>query len=108
MYKIPFLSIELIPEAIIYFSNSVRVANELGRGDAKAVKFSIKVLMSTSSIIGSFFFILCLVFGDKLGYLFTHEVAVVESISDLSFLLALTILLGSIFPVLSGMFYYSN
>ncbi|KAK4481813.1 hypothetical protein RD792_012724 [Penstemon davidsonii] len=80
----------------------VRVANELGRGDAKAVKFSIKVLMSTSVSIGLFFWILCLVFGSKIGYLFTSEEEVVQSVSDLSLLLAFTVLLGSIFPVLSG------
>ncbi|KAL8493535.1 hypothetical protein ACS0TY_024651 [Phlomoides rotata] len=80
----------------------VRVANELGRGDAKATKFSIKVLLTTSSLIGLFFWILCLVFGAKIGYLFTNEEEVVQSISDLSLLLAFTVLLGSIFPVLSG------
>lgn len=80
----------------------MRVANELGRGDAKAAKFSIKVLMSTSAIIGLFFWILCLVFSKKIGYLFTSEEEVAQSVSDLSLLLAFTVLLGSIFPVLSG------
>ncbi|KAH6818635.1 MATE efflux family protein [Perilla frutescens var. frutescens] len=80
----------------------VRVANELGRADAKATKFSIKVLLSTSSLIGLFFWILCLVMRDKIGYLFTNEVEVAETVSDLSLLLAFTVLLGSIFPVLSG------
>ncbi|KAK3014300.1 hypothetical protein RJ639_008871 [Escallonia herrerae] len=41
----------------------VRVSNELGKGNAKAAKFSIKVLLGTSVIIGVFFFILCLAFG---------------------------------------------
>ncbi|GER52581.1 MATE efflux family protein [Striga asiatica] len=80
----------------------VRVANELGRGDAKAVKFSIKVLMSTSISIGIFFWIICLVFRDKLGYLFTDDRQVAQAVSDLSLLLAFTVLLASIFPVLSG------
>ncbi|KAI3444232.1 hypothetical protein Pfo_000897 [Paulownia fortunei] len=80
----------------------VRIANELGRGDAKAAKFSIKVLMSTSALIGLFFWILCLVFSKKIGYLFTNEEEVAQSVSDLSLLLAFTVLLGSIFPVLSG------
>lgn len=87
---------------LLQLSCSVRVANELGRGDAKATKFSIKVLLTTSSVIGLFFWILCLVFGAKIGYLFTNEDEVVQSISDLSLLLAFTVLLGSIFPVLSG------
>ncbi|KAH6820846.1 MATE efflux family protein [Perilla frutescens var. hirtella] len=80
----------------------VRVANELGRGDARALKFSIKVVMSTSVSIGVLFFILCLVLSKNMGYLFTNDEAVVQSISELSVLLAFTLLLGSIFPVLSG------
>ncbi|KAK6159017.1 hypothetical protein DH2020_006331 [Rehmannia glutinosa] len=88
--------------AISAFSVCVRAANELGRGDAKAVKFSIKVLLSTSVVIGLLFWILCLVFGHKLGYLFTDEKEVVKSVSDLSFLLAFSVLFNSIYPVFSG------
>ncbi|KAH6817573.1 MATE efflux family protein [Perilla frutescens var. frutescens] len=84
----------------------VRVANELGRGDARALKFSIKVVMSTSVSIGVLFFILCLVLSKNMGYLFTNDEAVVQSISELSVLLAFTLLLGSIFPVLSGVSSY--
>ncbi|CAI9761227.1 unnamed protein product [Fraxinus pennsylvanica] len=83
-------------------SACVRVANELGRGDAKAVKFSIKVLITTSVSIGLFFWILCLIFGNKIGYLFTNDEEVAHSISDLSPLLAFSVLLNSIYPVLSG------
>ncbi|XP_011070196.1 protein DETOXIFICATION 24-like [Sesamum indicum] len=80
----------------------VRIANELGRGDAKAAKFSIRVLMSTSVAIALFFWILCMAFSNKLGYLFTNEEEVAQTVSDLSLLLAFTVLLGCIFPVLSG------
>ncbi|XP_057785869.1 protein DETOXIFICATION 24-like [Salvia miltiorrhiza] len=80
----------------------VRVANELGSGDAKAVRFSIKVIMGTSVTMGVLFWIFCLAFGNKIGYLFTNEEEVAETISRLSVLLAFTVLLGSIFPVLSG------
>ncbi|KAL0346085.1 UNVERIFIED_CONTAM: protein DETOXIFICATION 24 [Sesamum radiatum] len=80
----------------------VRIANELGRGDAKATKFSIKVLITTSVVIGVFFTILCLVFGHNIGYLFTNDVEVAESVSNLSVLLAISVLLNSIYPVLSG------
>ncbi|KAH7853529.1 hypothetical protein Vadar_003636 [Vaccinium darrowii] len=86
-----------------YFSwDSVRVANELGRGDAKAVKFSIKVIMSTSVVLGSVFFILCLIFGRNIGYLFTTNEEVAETVAELSVLLAFTMLFNSIQPVLSG------
>ncbi|KAL0383342.1 UNVERIFIED_CONTAM: protein DETOXIFICATION 24 [Sesamum calycinum] len=83
-------------------SATVRVANELGKGDAKATKFSIKVLISTSVMIGLLFCILCLVFGNKLGYFFTNEEEVAQTVSDLSLLLAFSVLLTSIYPVLSG------
>ncbi|XP_031394025.1 protein DETOXIFICATION 20-like [Punica granatum] len=81
---------------------SVRVSNELGRGDAKAAKFSIKVILGTSISIGVIFWILCLVFGRQIGYIFTSEEAVAEEVASLSVLLAFSILLNSVQPVLSG------
>lgn len=80
----------------------VRVANELGRGDAKAVRFSINVLVSTSVLIGLVFFAMCLIFGKQIGYLFTNEKDVVDAVADLSTLLSFSILLNSIYPILSG------
>ncbi|KAG8367763.1 hypothetical protein BUALT_Bualt16G0106600 [Buddleja alternifolia] len=80
----------------------VRIANELGRGDAKATRFSIKVLIITSVVIGVFFTIICLVLGNTLGFLFTNDVEVANTVSSLSLLLAISVLLNSIYPVLSG------
>ncbi|KAD4982678.1 hypothetical protein E3N88_19349 [Mikania micrantha] len=80
----------------------VRVANELGRGNAKAVRFSIQVLLGTSSAIGVFFFVLCLVFGEKLAYLFTDDDRVANTVSDLSLLLSVSVLLNSVYPISSG------
>ncbi|KAL0404706.1 UNVERIFIED_CONTAM: protein DETOXIFICATION 24 [Sesamum radiatum] len=88
--------------SISAFSIWVRVANELGRGDAEATKFSIKVLIGTSVMIGLLFWILCLVFGNKFGYLFTNEEEVAQTVSDLSLLLAFSVLFTGIYPVLSG------
>ncbi|KAK6289173.1 hypothetical protein POUND7_000714 [Theobroma cacao] len=84
------------------FSICVRVANELGRGNAKAVKFSIKTILGTSISFGVFFWILCLVFGHRLSYLFTTNEEVAKAVSSLSTLLAFSILLNSVQPVLSG------
>lgn len=81
---------------------SVRIANELGRGDVKATKFSIKVLISTSVVIGVICSVICLAFGHNLGYLFTNDVAVVKAVSNLSYLLCISVLLNSIYPVISG------
>lgn len=86
----------------IFLPNSVRVANELGSGNAKATRFSIKVLISTSLVISIVFFIFCLVFGGKLGYLFTDDEEVARTVADLSLLLAFSVLLNGIYPVLSG------
>ena len=81
---------------------SVRVSNELGKGNAKAVKFSIKVILGTSTCIGVIFWILCLDFGNKISYLFTNDEEIAEAVSSLSTLLAFSILLNSIQPVLTG------
>ncbi|CAI9090649.1 OLC1v1025466C1 [Oldenlandia corymbosa var. corymbosa] len=80
----------------------VRVANELGRGDARAAEFSIKVLFSTSFLIGVFFWAVCLMFGNKIGYLFSNEKEVIDGVSELSVLLAFSILFNGIYLVLSG------
>ena len=82
--------------------DSVRVSNELGRGNSKATKFSIKVILTTTSCIGVFFWLLWFFFHKQISYLFTNDEEVVESISGLSLLLGFTILLNSVQPVLSG------
>lgn len=80
----------------------MRVANELGRGDARAAKFSIKVILCTSVLLGLIFFVLCLIFGHDIAYLLTSNEEVAATVSDLSVLLAFTMLLNSIQPVLTG------
>ncbi|XP_072975901.1 protein DETOXIFICATION 21-like [Typha angustifolia] len=80
----------------------VRVANELGAGSARKAKFSIINVVITSFTIGAVLFMLFLVFRDKLAYIFTESSAVAMAVSDLSPLLAFSLLLNSIQPVLSG------
>ncbi|KAG6692622.1 hypothetical protein I3842_10G123800 [Carya illinoinensis] len=82
--------------AISAFSICVRVSNELGRGDAEAARFSIKVITSTSIGLGVFTWILCLVFGRKIAYMFTSDKDVAESVSDLSIPLSISVLVNSI------------
>jgi MATE family multidrug resistance protein len=81
---------------------SVRVSNELGKGNAKAAIFSIKVILGTSITIGVVFWILCLAFGNKISYWFTSDEEVAEAVSSLSTLLAFSMLLNSVQPVLTG------
>ncbi|KAL9423072.1 hypothetical protein AB3S75_035210 [Citrus x aurantiifolia] len=80
----------------------VRVSNELGRGDAKAAKFSVKVAIATTTVIGFFFSLICLVFSRKLAHLFTSNDEVIESVTSLSVLLAFSVLLNGFQAVLSG------
>ncbi|KAG8478793.1 hypothetical protein CXB51_028688 [Gossypium anomalum] len=80
----------------------VRVANELGRGNAKALKFAIKTIMSESICIGMLFFVLCLGCWRQISYLFTSDEQVAQVISSLSDLLAISVLFNSIQAVLSG------
>jgi MATE family multidrug resistance protein len=81
---------------------SVRVSNELGRGNSKAAKFAIKVVLSISIGIGVIFFALHLAFGKQISYIFTSNEEIAESVSNLSTLLAFSILLNSVQPLLSG------
>eukprot|EP00262_Sarcandra_glabra_P011376 TRINITY_DN2728_c0_g3_i2.p1 TRINITY_DN2728_c0_g3~~TRINITY_DN2728_c0_g3_i2.p1 ORF type:complete len:507 (-),score=62.94 TRINITY_DN2728_c0_g3_i2:283-1737(-) len=80
----------------------VRVANELGRGNAKGAKFAIKVVLSTSLAIGVFFWFLFMALGNVISYAFTSSEEVAKAVSSLSILLAFSVLLNSIQPVLSG------
>ncbi|CAJ1918508.1 unnamed protein product [Sphenostylis stenocarpa] len=81
---------------------SVRVANELGKGSSKAAKFSILVSVLTSLVIGFILFLVFLFLREKLAYIFTSNKDVANAVGDLSPLLAISILLNSIQPVLSG------
>ncbi|XP_073260134.1 protein DETOXIFICATION 24-like isoform X3 [Populus alba] len=95
---LPLLKLSLSSGVMI----CVRVSNELGKGNAKAARFSIKVALVTSVIIGIIFWILCLVFSDEIAHLFTSNEEIAESVSRLHVLLAFSVLLNSIYPVLSG------
>ncbi|XVF42689.1 hypothetical protein PTKIN_Ptkin01aG0384800 [Pterospermum kingtungense] len=81
---------------------SVRVSNELGRGSSKAAKFSIMMTTLTSLAIGFVLFLLFLFLRGRLAYIFTESEEVANAVADLSPLLACSILLNSVQPVLSG------
>ncbi|CAA0837066.1 MATE efflux family protein [Striga hermonthica] len=81
---------------------SVRVSNELGRKDPKAAKFSILMVVFTSFAIAFFLFVFFLLFRERLAYFFTKSNDVAEAVAHLSPLLAFSILLNGVQPVLSG------
>ncbi|BBN70164.1 MATE efflux family protein, partial [Prunus dulcis] len=91
----------MIPLAF-FAGTGVRVANELGAGSGKGAKFATKVAVVTSIIIGLFFWLLIMMFHKEVGYIFTTSEAVLTEVNSLSLLLAFTILLNSVQPVLSG------
>ena len=81
---------------------SVWVSNELGRGSSKAAKFSIVMTVLTSFVIGFLLFLFFLFFRGRLAYIFTESEEVAKAVANLSPLLAVSILLNSVQPVLSG------
>ncbi|CAI9116208.1 OLC1v1017300C1 [Oldenlandia corymbosa var. corymbosa] len=91
----------MIPMAF-FAATGVRVANELGAGNGEGAKFAAKVSVVQSLIIGIFFCGLIMVLQDKIALIFSSSAQVIEAVGDLSYLLAITILLNSVQPVLSG------
>lgn len=80
----------------------VRVSNELGAGNGKGAKFATIVCVVQSSIIGVFFWFLIMLFHNELALIFTNSQPVLDAVNTLSVLLAFTILLNSVQPILSG------
>lgn len=91
----------MIPLAF-FAATGVRVANELGAGNGKAAKFAAVVSVVQSTIIGFIFCVLIMIFCDNFSMIFTSSTDVLKAINKLASLLAATILLNSIQPVLSG------
>lgn len=83
-------------------NNRVRVSNELGAGNGKGAKFATKVSVITSTIIGLMFCVIIMALHDKFAIIFSDSAPVLEEVDRLSWLLAVTILLNSVQPVLSG------
>ena len=78
------------------------MANELGAGSAKAAKFSIVVVVGESLSLGSVLFVMFILFRSGLAYIFTEDPNVASEVAALQPLLAFSILLNSVQPVLSG------
>lgn len=81
---------------------SVRVSNELGAGNARLAKLSVIVVTLTSLSIGVIFMVVVLATRDYFPHLFTNSEAVAKEATRLAILLALTVVLNSVQPVLSG------
>ncbi|XP_010025407.2 protein DETOXIFICATION 27 [Eucalyptus grandis] len=93
---------ELMIPLAFFAATGVRVANELGAGNGKAAKFATAVSVVTSVLIGLVFWFLIMFSQDKLALIFTASKPVLDAVNQLSVLLAFTILLNSVQPILSG------
>ncbi|XP_023552698.1 protein DETOXIFICATION 27-like [Cucurbita pepo subsp. pepo] len=91
----------MIPFAF-FAGSGVRVANELGAGNGKGARFATMVAVGTSVVIGLFFWIIIMKFDTQIALIFTSSQVVLKEVNKLSILLAFTILLNSVQPVLSG------
>ncbi|CAI9111099.1 OLC1v1011236C1 [Oldenlandia corymbosa var. corymbosa] len=85
-----------------FAATGVRVSNELGAGNGKGAKFATMVSVMTSTIIGLFFCTIIMILHNEIGLIFSSSQDVLTEVNHLSVLLAITILLNSIQPVLSG------
>ncbi|KAF7033478.1 hypothetical protein CFC21_044569 [Triticum aestivum] len=81
---------------------SVRVSNELGAGNPKSAFFSVWVVTGLSTTISTILAIVILCLRNHISYLFTDGEAVSDAVADLCPLLAITLVLGGIQPVLTG------
>lgn len=93
---------ELMIPLAFFAGTGVRVANELGAGNGKGAKFATTVSVMTSAVIGLFFWVLIMIYHNELALIFTTSQPVLEAVNKLSVLLAFTVLLNSVQPVLSG------
>ncbi|KAF6168069.1 hypothetical protein GIB67_011454 [Kingdonia uniflora] len=81
---------------------SVRVSNELGAGNPKSAAFSVLVVTLISFIISVIAAIVILALRHVISYVFTEGENVANAVSELTPLLAITLILNGIQPVLSG------
>ncbi|XP_010491708.1 PREDICTED: protein DETOXIFICATION 26-like [Camelina sativa] len=91
----------MIPLAF-FAGTGVRVANELGAGNGKGARFATIVSIALSLIIGLFFTVLVQILHGQIGLIFSSSEDVLNEVDNLSGLLAFTIILNSVQPVISG------
>ncbi|TKY51329.1 TRANSPARENT TESTA protein 12 [Spatholobus suberectus] len=81
---------------------SVRVSNELGLGHPRAAKYSVYVTVFQSLLLGILFMAIILVAKDYYAIIFTNSEVLHKAVAKLGFLLAVTMVLNSVQPVISG------
>ncbi|XP_028060293.1 protein DETOXIFICATION 40-like isoform X1 [Camellia sinensis] len=94
--------IMVIPIGFNAAASSVRVSNELGAGHNKSAAFSVVVVNLVSFILCLIAAIVVLALRNVISYAFTDGETVAKAVSELCPLLAFSLILNGIQPVLSG------
>ncbi|CAF2003965.1 hypothetical protein YC2023_085437 [Brassica napus] len=81
---------------------SVRVSNELGANHPRTAKFSLVVAVITSTLIGVIVSTVLLIFRNQYPSLFVGDEEVIILVKELTPILALSIVINNVQPVLSG------
>ncbi|KAI4366552.1 hypothetical protein MLD38_022415 [Melastoma candidum] len=84
-------------------ATGVRVANELGAGQARTARFAVSVSLFNALVVGVMFLLVVIAFPDKLARIFTSSDSIVVVVTQLSPLLAFAIVINCVQPVFSGM-----
>ncbi|ONK59132.1 uncharacterized protein A4U43_C08F3320 [Asparagus officinalis] len=83
-------------------ATSVRISNELGAGHPRTAKFSVVVVVVTSFVVGVTLSLILIITRKQYPYLFTSSSEVQELVIALTPLLATSITVNNVQPVLSG------
>jgi MATE family multidrug resistance protein len=82
--------------------HSIRVGNELGAGHPKVARLSVLVVVTASITFSILATVTVLVLRYPLSTLYTSSTTVIEAVISLTPLLAISIFLNGIQPILSG------
>lgn len=107
-YKSNYLRKFMINSIILIniFLFSVRVSNELGAGHPRTAKFSVVVVVITSFFIGVFLSLILIITRKQYPSAFTNSNDVKRVVYALTPLLATSIVINNVQPVLSGILTY--
>ncbi|CAK9156752.1 unnamed protein product [Ilex paraguariensis] len=81
---------------------SVRVSNELGSGHPRAAKYTVIVTVVESLLIGIICISVVMATRNHFAVIFTDNKEMQKAVAHLAYLLAITMLLNSVQPVISG------
>lgn len=78
------------------------MSNELGSGHPRAAKYSVIVTVTESLLIGIIFMSLIMTTRNHFAVIFTDTIDMQRAVAKLAYLLAITMVLNSVQPVISG------